>query len=393
MGRYARDKRDLPTPRPVKKIELSEKHLFLRLAAVILLVILGMGTIGYALFSMLHTEEGLTEIEANNGSLADVAGEFLFQYNLGAGELSATAENKALTLLYGELTRKAYMIFAEQEEFPETHNLAYLNHHLNEVITVDEALYEALAVCMEGPERILYLAPVYEIYASVYHSAEDWEAAMADPLRSEEQRALVAEWMDYIRDPSMIDLELKTENRVELHVAPEYQQYMQENGEGTYLGFGWMKNAFVIDYLAGQLEQAGFVHGSLSGRDGFARNLDKDCKDFHFPLYRREGNTVFPTEPFTYDGAVSIVYLRDFPLTDADRERYYVYEDGEIRGPYIDPRDGMNKAASDMLLGYARGAGQSCGKALMALLKAYLDDSIEESRLKEFESLGYEYIK
>ena len=102
---------------------------------------------------------------------------------------------------------------------------------------------------------------------------------------------------------------------------------------------------------------------------------------------------MFPTEPFTYDGAVSIVYLRDFPLTDADRERYYVYEDGEIRGPYIDPRDGMNKAASDMLLGYARGAGQSCGKALMALLKAYLDDSIEESRLKEFESLGYEYIK
>ena len=393
MGRYARDKRDLPTPRPVQKIELSERHLFLRVAAVILLVILGMGTIGYALFSMLHSEEGLTEIEANNGSLADVAGEFLFQYNLGAGELSATAENKALTLLYGEITREAYMIFAEQEEFPEVRNLAYLNHHLNEVITVDEALYEALAVCMDGPGRILYLAPVYEIYASVYHSTEDWEATMADPLRSEEQRALVAEWMDYIRNPNMIELELLSENRVELHVAPEYQQYMQENGGGTYLGFGWMRNAFVIDNMAKQLKQRGFIHGSLSGKDGFVRNLDEDCKDYTFPVYRREGNTVFPAEAFSYDGAVSIVCLRDFPLTDADRERYYVYEDGEIRGPYIDPRDGMSKAASDMLLGYAKGQSQGCAEVLMALLKAYLDDSIEESKLKEFESLGYEYLK
>ena len=111
MGRTARDKRDLPHPEPVERIELSEKHVGLRVAAVILFLALGLGTIAYALFSLLDSKTGWVTIEANNGSLGDVCKEFVFQYRLGAADLSPTEEKKALTLLYGEAVRRAYQIF------------------------------------------------------------------------------------------------------------------------------------------------------------------------------------------------------------------------------------------------------------------------------------------
>lgn len=371
MGRTARDRRDLPSPRPVQKIELSEKHLFLRVAAVILLVTMGIGTIGYALFSMLHVEKGMTAIEANNGSLADVAEEFLFQYDLGRGKLSATTEQKALTLLYGEAARKAYMLFAEREEFDEVINVAYLNRHCNETVQVPKELYQALETCLKDSNRMLYLAPLYGLYSSVFHSREDWEAAMADPLKNAEAMDSLRELMEYVRDPEMVELKLLGKDAVELSVSPEYQKYLQENWEEIYLDFGWTKNAFVIDYMADLLIEGGFTHGSLSSFDGFVRNLDEECEGFEYPVYHLEGNVISPLEPFSYDGAISIVYLRNFPLTELEQGRYYVYSDGETRVPYVDPEDGISKAPDCGILGYSKGRQKGCGELLMEMLWDY----------------------
>lgn len=392
MGRRARDRRDMVTPRPVQKIELSEKHLFLRVIAVILLVTMGLGTIGYALYSLLHVESGLATIEANNGSLADVAEEFLFQYDLGAGELSATAEQKALTLLYGEAARKAYMIFSEREEFEGVGNLAYLNHHCNEAVQVEEELYRALEIALRGPDRLLYLAPVYAMYSSIFYSNEDWEAEMADPMKNEEARAFLEELMAYVGNPDMIELRLLPDHSAELFVAEEYQSFLkengaEENGEEIYLDFGWTKNAFVIDYLSEQLIRAGFTHGNLSSFDGYMRNLDENGRGFEYPRFRREGNTITNAESFSYDGAMTIVYLRDFPLTGAEQGNFYIYEDGEVRTPYIDPASGLSRSGTGTFLGYSRGNQKGCSEVLMELLREYLSGDNAQDRIVEFSSL------
>ena len=105
MGRTARDNR--PNLKPVQRIELSEGNVKARIIAVIVFALLGIGSIAYAMFSMLGSKSGWETIEANNGSLGDISKEFVFTYRLGAADMSPTAEKKALTTLYTNFTRKS----------------------------------------------------------------------------------------------------------------------------------------------------------------------------------------------------------------------------------------------------------------------------------------------
>lgn len=58
-----------------------------------------------------------------------------------------------------------------------------------------------------------------------------------------------------------------------LEVSEEYQNWMAENGYETYLDFYWMKNAFIVDYLADLMIENGYIRGAISSYDGFNRNL------------------------------------------------------------------------------------------------------------------------
>ena len=59
------------------------------------------------------------------------------------------------------------------------------------------------------------------------------------------------------------------ENQVCLHVSDAYQAYAAEMGYTAYLDFFWMKNAFLIDYLADTIRGEGYQLGIISSKDGF----------------------------------------------------------------------------------------------------------------------------
>lgn len=364
----------------MKRIELQEKYPKSRLVLTIAMILVAVCALGYALISFLTADAGWTTIEAGT-SEANCADEFIFQYYLGAGEQSATAENKAVRALYTETARTAYQLFHTSQGFDGVHNLYYINQHPNEEIEVDEVLYQAFAAIEKYGNREIYLAPVYVQYNNLFGCNDDVETVSFDPWQNEEIAGYFAEIASFAGDREAVDVRLLGDRKIRLHVSDAYMDYANETGFSEYIDFYWMKNAFIADYIADTMRANGFVLGSISSYDGFVRNLDDASgTEYAFNLFDRVGTAVYQAGVMRYDRAMSIVYLRNYPANSSlDWQHYYEFRDGEIRTAYIDAADGYCKSAVNNLVSYARGS--SCADILLQVMPVYIADQFQKEAL------------
>ncbi len=263
---------------------------------------------------------------------------------------------------------------------PAAGSVRYLNDRPNQTVTVDGPLYRAFEKMLGTGRRELYLAPVYAIYESVFACTEDYQLAYIDPGQNEASAAFIRDALVYIKDPSAVNLELLGENQVRLSVSEDYLAFATENGIDSFIDFGWMKNAFITDYLADTLTEAGYTHGSISSFDGFVRNLDGRDQTYGFDFSDRVGEAVGQVQKLAtleYRGPASFVWLRDFMLGEQDRQHYYQTADGETRTSYIDLRDGSCRSAISSLLAYSYDGGVSCADILLSLLPVYIADEFD----------------
>ena len=151
MGRTVRggNRNHTPNVRPVQKVELSEKNTRQRFIAVIVLLVIASGAFMYALNGLMSNDSGWTNIEVGSSAEINCGDDFIFQYYVGAAGVNATAEKKALTLLYTDSIVKAYKMFSSDESFEGITNVYDLNRHPNETMVVDDALYHAFELIAE----------------------------------------------------------------------------------------------------------------------------------------------------------------------------------------------------------------------------------------------------
>lgn len=376
MGRTARDRRDAPHPRPIRKVELSEENMKRRFFLMLLFLGIGIAFIVRALLSYLSADSGWQEISASSSEL-NCSEEFVFLYELGSGDQSATAENKALVILYSDACEKAYLLFSTDTEAEDFGNLYTLNANPNEVIEVDETLYEALALVAESGDRSIYLGPAYAYYDDIFYCTDDSQTYEFDPYQNAEIAAYYAEIAAFAQDESAVNIELLGDNQVCLSVSADYLAYAEENGITVFVDFFWMKNAFIIDYLADVLTQNGYTNGCISSYDGFARNLDERGTEFSFAVYSLDGMDILQPAIMQYTSRRSIVYYRSYMMSDQDLIHYYEMSDGEILTSYLDIADGLPKTARDDLIVYSDSAG--CAEILLASRAVYVSDSWDET--------------
>lgn len=391
MGRTARDKRDLPHPPPVERIGLNGEHTTRRLVLVIVLLILGAGMLAYSFVNMLSPQSEWVVIEAYSSAGATCASDFTFRYRPGGGGESAAAENKAVTAQYSQLCRRAYEIFHANAEFEDCVNLYTLNHSPNQVLEVDGGLYRAFEVLEQAGSRAIYLGHVYQRYNDLFFCQDDVELTDFDPRLSEDVAREYREIAAYANDPAQIDLELLGENKVRLKISAEYLAYAQREGVEVFLDFSWMQNAFIADFLADELIAAGHTYGVLSSADGFIRNLDGSGTDYSLRLYHREGETIYQAAVMGYRGPMSVVMLRDYPLGDWERQRYYTLENGEVRTPYLDTADGLCRSALPELTCYS--AGKGCAEVLTEVMDTYIADSFSPESLRPADGIHAVYFQ
>ncbi len=368
-------KRDMEGNR-LHHFELSDKNRTVRWILITVLLAVAAVAVVIGLMSALQTPAGWQTVEASSTKL-NCSEDFVLYYELGAGEQSASVESKALELLYGKAAESAWQLFYNEAGQSELNGLYALNQHPNTQIQVDESLYAALAQLQENGSRALYLAPVYAAYDRVFHSADEIVAEDNDPTKDPDTRDYVATLANFANDPESVELELDTDNKVTLRVSDEYLTFARENELAYFLDFGWLRNAFVIDYMAQMLLDNGFSNGYLSSVDGFTRNLDQRDTAYSFNLFDC-GKSAAVME---YHGTISIAFLRSYPMYEEDAARYYTFLDGRTVTALIDPADGQSKTAADQLVSYSTKTG--CAELALSMLPVYVTEELSEELLGE----------
>ena len=356
----------------IKSLEISTKHLTLRVVLFSVFLVLGIGAIIYGLAGLFSEEGGWQAVEAEQYASADCSDEFTLQYELGAGDVSPKAEYNQLSRIFGEVAAEMYQLFNQNQLFDGVNNVAYLNGHPNEAVEVDSVLYGAFETLDKAGNRQLFLAPYWEYYNVLFSCSEDLDARGYDPAVNEELSGLFSEIEGFVSDEGAVSLELMGDSKVCLRVSEEYLRFAEEKDIYCFIDFHFMKNAFIIDYLAEKLMQSGYTHGVISSVDGFYRNLDDRGTCYSLNLFDYGENGAVCAAVMDYTERLSIAALRTFPVSTEDI-RYYVYSDGEVRFPYLDMR-GNCTASNSNLVCYSGKTG--CAELLMEVIPVYAADSL-----------------
>lgn len=373
MNRYY-NRRDPVVPRRPKRIELSDGDrkgmiilLGVTMAAVMVFLLV------YAL-SSIPTRAGWTLIESSQ-STTGCQSQYVFQYNLGKNG-SATVQNKAVSAIYGQATDDAWKALS-CTPYEGVHNLNTLNRHPNEPVQVDSILYGVIEQL--GDSRFLFWAPLYAYYGGLYSSTNDESAGAVDPMRNPEAAEYVKHLASFAANREDISLELMGEGRVQLHVSQQYLDFAAENELTGFLDFGWLRNAFVLDYAADCLLERGYPDGTISSYDGFTRSLGEES--FSVNLFSLMEGVPREMASVQFTGPMTQVSFRRMPLYELDAVNYYAYQDGTIRGPYLGA-DGQLRSGCDSMLLLSQ--TQGCAALALAGLPVYTAEPFSEDGISGF---------
>lgn len=380
MSKNGRDRR--PYVKPVTKIELSTKNIKLRWILIIVCLVIAAVSISIGVSSLLNTEPGWQEVEVSSDK-RNCSTDFILMYEFTG---SATAQYRQITSLYSTATEDAYAIFTADEEVEGYQNVYSVNANVNEVVTVDETLYNAFALLEAYGVRYQYMAPVYVEYNRVFLADNESDALRYDPARNPETMAYIQEVTAYTNDPEMIRIELLGSNQVRLNVSEEYLAFAEENSIEKYVDFAWMTNAFIIDYIADLLAENGYTDGYLSSYDGFTRNLDARGNSYSFNIFDGKGSDIYMPARMQYAQPTGIVYLRSYAMVDQDKWHYYSFENGNVVTTYLDPADGVSKSAAENLVCYSSDVG--CAEILMQAAPVFIADDLKQETLSGLTGQG-----
>lgn len=383
-------RKSAPNDRPVIDktihIPLPENKLKLRTALVIALIVLAVASFAFGVNSLVGTDAGMAEITVLSGEM-NAGDDFTFYYNLGFGGADATDERREVRSLYSQAATDALEIFSSDVEAEGGGNLYYLNSRPNEYVAVDGALYSALEQLEGSGTRYHYLAPLYEQYYAMFNSASDAEAAEYDPRLNDAQAEFFSQIAAFASDSGEIALELLGDNKVRLHVSEEYMRFAEANGVTTFIDLTWMKNAFIADYIAQELIDAGYTHGALISDDGFMRCLDDETgAEYSFTFSHRDGTTITNLSTLQFSGTVSIAYLHDYPLESGNSGGYYLYSDGTLRSAFLDTADGLDRSCVPELAAYSFEDG--CAGLALKLAPVFISSDLDMNELAELEKDG-----
>lgn len=379
----ARPRKEREAPR-IQRIELSEKNTRLRWILAGALLVIGLVAIAIGVNSCVSAQSGWQEVQIT-ADTTNCSGDFVFNYCYGQAGLEPTLERRQVVALYSDAVVEGYTLFNTDVE-GATDGLSAINAHPNEAVTVDKALYDALAQVVKAESRYIYLAPVYTDYDAVFRADSEVQAAALDPSKDGELGAFALEAATFAGDPAHISLELLEGTQVKLQVSQEYLAFVQEYAIDNLLDFGWMKNAFIIDYLAERMIADGHTNGYIASYDGYTRNLDSRGLSYSFNLFDRLGDDIYLPAVWEYDTVMSIVFLRNYPMSSRDSGDYYLYSDRTITHGFIDLADGLCRTSTDNLVSYSESA--SCAQIALSIAPVFIGETVDTDAIAAMTGSG-----
>jgi len=358
--------------------------------AAVLFLIIGAAALAYAFGQLFAKEPGWQTIQAGTAGGPNCGEDFTFLYELGVSGQPAREESRTVTQLYTQACRRAFQLFHTDESFEGVVNLHDINQRPNETLEVDPVLYRAFEAVGRAGDRTLYLGPIVTRYDDLFYCGDDSQLADFDPRLSREVAGEYAVIAAFAADPGQIDVELLGNSQIRLRVSGDYLAYARQEGIDRFLDFGWMKNAFIVDYLAQAMAEGGYTCGSISSVDGFARCLDGRKGSYGLNLLDWLEDRPIQAGTLEYKGPMSLASLRAFPAAAGDEQRYYQLKSGEIRTLYLDPKDGLCRLAVSSAVCYS--LEHSCAELVMEMAPAFVADVIRGDLLEKSAEEGIRHI-
>lgn len=318
--------------REVKRIELNDKHIKLRIIILIALILSAIVAFSFFFINLFSKKSGLETIHVSS-SYGDTIcdNDYVFNYYLGKGENSPTEDYKIVVESYSKHLNYAYKSLSKYDEYADYNNLYYLNRHPNEKIKVSSFLYDSLKKIYDYDQYLLYLGPINSFYDTYNRSGNDG----SNP-KSESVKNIINEIINYYKNDVSIDF--YDDFNIKLNVSNNYLNKLNELSIVDIIDFSYFKNAFILDYISLKLKQDNLTYGYISSNDGYYVNLD-DTFDYKYFVFDNINGKLRSICNTVLKGNYNIVNYSN--LT-------------KLLSLYINPDDGMNYDSVKSLTSYSK---------------------------------------
>lgn len=329
------------------EINVSEKNVPLRVFFFALALVVAVGSIAFGVSRIGYKEQGVYALTAAADQELLLYGSGLHANFLFRGESDQIkAAIGAADKVYTESLKKNYKLLDAGREYPGVVNLASFNAHPNQDLQVGPELFailtDAYAKTLERQGYSIFAGPLHAEWQSVLVLTEPEDF---DPLRNPdeaERLAKLAERCAYPEDLRLVVVD-EAARVLRLEVSEDYMAFLEEmEAEPLLIDLNLLREAYLLDLLARDLEAQGLTEGYLSTDSGLNRSLSGQ-KSGEYCLYGyRDGEPALRASAKLSPGSGEC-HMAAFPLNSGQEEFYTLEEEGRthLRNPWL-PADGRD---------------------------------------------------
>ena len=323
-------------------IEVSTKHLPLRIAAFAIAVIAAVGFITYGIVMIGHKSEGYETVEPDAiDSTVIYSGNLQLNYYFTGNSDEIKHKLNELKNRYGIVINRAYKLLDSRTEYDDFNNIHTINTSIGTAVKVIpelyDVLYDAYAKTLEQKGFNMFAGALYREWNSILVLDEPLEY---DPLNNENEAERIKEISARVNDLNNFELIFdKDAQTVKLVVSGNYKAFVNEYelADAPIIDLNLLYDAYELKIISESLEKDGFDNGYFTSTNGLSLSLSAhDNEAVYDFLYVDDGTLSSAANAKMTKGSA----MSRFRTNTASEKEYFYYtveKDGKtyLRNPFI----------------------------------------------------------
>ena len=324
-----------------QEIQINRKNIVLRVILFLFFLTVGVTFIALYFTGVLQFQKGYSKIEIIPENQNIKADKIVYYAYFDGNSLSVRQNVKNLQGFYSPKANYVLMLTDEYANYESRNNLKTIADNEGKEVEVDEVLYKILQdAYTKSKEEKNYSLLGYKLFLQwdVIIGLDGLSLINSDPSVNPETKALIENQVQVIKEESKREF-LSFRNKdekffVKASFTSEYKNILDDND--PLLSLGILKDAYIIDYLASQLEREGNKDGFLISSDGYIKALSE---------YQGGSYNLYDIYDDKISQVGSIVINKNeshcrYAFFDYYKSMYYSIN-GQIRYPLVNMKDGM----------------------------------------------------
>ena len=324
-----------------QEIQINRKNIVLRVILFLFFLTVGVTFIALYFTGVLQFQKGYSKIEIIPENQNIKADKIVYYAYFDGNSLSVRQNVKNLQGFYSPKANYVLMLTDEYANYESRNNLKTIADNEGKEVEVDEVLYKILQdAYTKSKEEKNYSLLGYKLFLQwdVVIGLDGLSLINSDPSVNPETKALLENQVQVIKEESKREF-LSFRNKdekffVKASFTSEYKNILDDND--PLLSLGILKDAYIIDYLASQLEREGNKDGFLISSDGYIKALSE---------YQGGSYNLYDIYDDKISQVGSIVINKNeshcrYAFFDYYKSMYYSIN-GQIRYPLVNMKDGM----------------------------------------------------